>query len=197
MKTFLDFLPLLLFAGTYKFFPETGVLFGQAYQLKPVFAATGVLMLATLFQMAMIYRMDGKLTTMHKVTLIFVLLFGGLTLVLHDERFIQWKPTLLYSCMALALVMAHSIFRKNVLEIMLGSQLVLPQAIWNKLNLAWVAYTLFMAALNAYVVLFYSFDFWVNFKLWGYAFPLVFIVAQGLYLAPHLQNDTRTKDAAP
>ena len=67
---------------------------------------------------------------------------------------------------------------------------------WHKLNVAWVLYTLFMAAINAYVVMYYSTEAWVNFKLWGYVFPLTFLIAQGLYIAPHLKGDEANKDKA-
>jgi intracellular septation protein len=56
-----------------------------------------------------------------------------------------------------------------------------------RLNVAWIVYCVFMAALNSYVALYFSTDTWMNFKLWGYAFPLSFIVAQGIYIAPFIK----------
>jgi intracellular septation protein len=73
--------------------------------------------------------------------------------------------------------------------------LELPEAVWQRLNLIWIGYAFFMAAINAYVVLNYSTEAWVNFKLWGYAFPLAFIIGQGLYIAPHLKADEAEKDS--
>jgi intracellular septation protein len=68
--------------------------------------------------------------------------------------------------------------------------------VWHRLNIAWVLYTAFMAISNAYVVLYFSTEAWVNFKLWGYVFPLAFLIGQGLYIAPHLKasakDDTQT-----
>ena len=58
-------------------------------------------------------------------------------------------------------------------------QLQLPAAVWHRLNISWVLYCVFMAATNAYVAAYFSTDAWVDFKIWGYAFPLVFIVGQG------------------
>jgi intracellular septation protein len=176
MKILIDFFPLLLFFGAYKFYD--------------IYTATGVLMGATVLQMALIYGIDRKLQVMHKITLVLVLAFGTLTLVLHDDRFIKWKPTVLYTFMAIALAVAIWGMRKNFLKMLLGSQLALPDAIWHRLNMVWVAYCIFMAAINAYVVLYYSTEAWVTFKLWGYAFPLAFIIGQGLYIAPHLKGDT-------
>jgi intracellular septation protein len=95
----------------------------------------------------------------------------------------------LYAAMAFALAVSLWVFRKNFLKILLSSQIQLPDAVWMRLNLAWVLYCAFMALLNAYVAAFYSTEAWVNFKLWGYAIPLSFIIAQGIYIARHLQPE--------
>ncbi len=174
MKQLLEFVPL--------------VLFFLAYKLKGIYFATGVLMAATVVQMAMIYALDRKLALMHKVTLILVLLFGAMTLVLRDERFIKWKPTVLYIAMALTLAVALWGMKKNLLHILLGGQLKLPDFVWNKLTMAWVGYCLFMAGINAVMVVFFSTEQWISFKLWGYVFPLAFLVGQGIYIARHLKE---------
>lgn len=175
MKALLDFVPILLFFGAYKFWG--------------IYVGTGVLMAATVAQMAIIYAIDRKLTAMHKATLALILIFGALTLVLHDDRFIKWKPTVLYAAMAVALAVALWGYRRNFLKMMLGSQLNLPDAVWHRLTIVWVLYCLFMAALNGYVATFFSTDAWANFKLWGYVFPVAFLVGQGLYVARHLSDE--------
>jgi intracellular septation protein len=175
MKILIDFFPILLFFGAYKQYD--------------IYVATGVLMAATVVQMSVIYAIDRKLQAMHKITLALILVFGALTLGLHDERFIKWKPTVLYAAMAIGLAVALWGTRKNVLQLLLGSQLELPDAVWSRLNLAWIIYCTFMAVLNGYVAALYSTEAWVNFKLWGYAFPLAFLVGQGFYIARHLKPD--------
>ena len=175
MKLLLDFFPILLFFG--------------AYKMGGIYVATGVLMAATVLQMGIVYATERRLQTMQKATLALILLFGTLTLALHDDRFIKWKPTVLYGAMAVALAVALWGFRKNFLQTMLGAQLQLPARIWTRLNVAWVGYCLFMSALNAYVALYFSTEAWVDFKLWGYVFPVVFLLAQGLYISPHLKSD--------
>jgi intracellular septation protein len=180
MKFIIDFFPILLFFG--------------AYKMADIYTATAVLMAATVVQTALIYKMDGKLQTMHKITLVLVLGFGALTLGLHDERFIKWKPTLLYSGLAIALAVAHGLLKKNFLFMLLGQQLQLPTAVWHRLNVAWMLYCAFMAAINAYVAHYFSTEDWVNFKLWGYVFPVVFILAQGLYIAKYLPKDGAEKE---
>jgi len=72
---------------------------------------------------------------------------------------------------------------------LLGAQLELPTQVWGKLNVAWIGYCFFMAALNGYVAAYFTTEAWVNFKLWGYVFPIVFLIAQGLYISPHLKSD--------
>jgi intracellular septation protein len=182
MKTLIDFLPFVFFFGAFKLFD--------------IYVGTAVLMAATALQMLIVLRLDGKLQAMQKITLALVLAFGGLTLVLHDERFIKWKPTVLYMAMALSLAVAVWGMRKNILKLMLGAQLELPDTVWHRLNIAWIFYTLFMAAINAYVVLYYSTEDWVSFKVWGYIFPLTFLIAQGFYIAPHLKGQDAPEDGA-
>jgi intracellular septation protein len=175
MKILIDFFPIALFFG--------------AFKLYDIYVGTAVLMAATVVQMALIYGMDRKLQAMHKVTLVLVLVFGALTLALHDDRFIKWKPTVLYAAMAIGLAFAAWVLHKNFLKILLGSQLELPDKVWRKLNVAWVAYCAFMAVINGYVVVYYSTEAWVSFKLWGYAFPLAFIIGQGVFIAPYIKGN--------
>jgi len=175
MKILIDFFPILLFFAAYKVYD--------------IYAATTVLMVATAVQMVLIYAIDRRLQMLHKVTLALVMVFGVLTLALHDDRFIKWKPTVLYAAMAIGLAIAVWVLKKNFLKILLGSQLDLPDAVWRKLNITWVAYCAFMSIINGYVAANFSTEAWVNFKLWGYVFPLAFLVGQGFYIAPHLKGD--------
>jgi len=169
------------------FFPI--VLFFVAFKMHDIYAATAVLMGATVVQTAIIYGIDRRLQTLQKVTLLLVLVFGALTLILQDERFIKWKPTVMYASMALVLGAALWVWKKNFLQMLLSSQLKLPDGVWARLTVAWVLYFLFMASINGVVAAFFSTDAWVNFKLWGYVFPVMFLVGQGLYVAKHLKDD--------
>ena len=175
MRILLDFLPIALFFGAYKFYD--------------IYVATAVLMGATMLQTAVIYSIDRKVATMQKATLGMILAFGSLTLWLQDDRFIKWKPTVLYLAIAVGLTITVWIFKKSFLKLMLGSQLELPDRIWMRLNVAWIIYCVLMAVINAYVAAYFSTEAWVNFKLWGYGFPIAFLVAQGLYISPHLKSD--------
>ncbi len=187
MRIFIDFFPILLFFAAYKLHDWFGVGKDEA-----IYLGTQVLMGATVVQMALIYWIDKKLTALQKITLVMILVFGGITLALHDKRFIMWKPTVLYAGMAIALAIAIWGMKNNFLKSILGTHLELPDAVWHKLNVAWVAYTAFMSISNAYVVMYYSEDAWANFKIWGYVFPLAFLIGQGLFIAPHLKADNPT-----
>jgi intracellular septation protein len=171
MKIILDLFPILLFFGAYKY--------------ASIYEATAVLMGATVVQSLLMYKMDGKLSTMQKASLGLILVFGSLTLFLHDDRFIKFKPTLLYGCLALSLWVSQFVFKRNLLMSMLGSQVNLPSANWHTLNIGWIAYCVFMAAINAYVASYYTTEQWVDFKIWGYVFPLTFIVGTGFYIAKY------------
>jgi intracellular septation protein len=180
MKIALDLFPILIFFAAYKY--------------ASIYEATAVLMAASVVQSLLMYRIDGKLATLQKVTLVLILVFGTLTLVLHDDRFIKFKPTLLYSGMALGLFVSQFVFKKNFLKTMLGSQVNLPDANWQTLSMAWIAYCVFMASLNAYVAHNFSTEDWVNFKIWGYVFPLIFIVGTGIYIAKNVPPSETTAD---
>ena len=175
MRLLIDFFPIALFFVGYK--------------LHDIYVATAVLMAATVVQTAIIYGIDRRLQTLQKVTLVLILVFGTLTLLLQDERFIKWKPTVMYAGMAIVLAAALWVWKKNFLQMLLGSQLQLPDSVWGRLTVAWVLYFLFMSAINAYVAAFFSTDAWVDFKLWGYIFPVLFLVGQGLYVSRHLKSD--------
>lgn len=175
MRILIDFFPIGLFVAIYK--------------LYDIYTATAVLMAATVVQMLLIRRIEGKLSKMHQITLALILGFGVLTLVLHDENFIKWKPTVLYAGMAVLLAGATVLGRRNPLQSLLGTQLTLPAPVWTKLTWAWVAYFGFMGAVNAYVAHYFSTDEWVNFKIWGYVFPIVFILAQAIYISRQVKTE--------
>jgi intracellular septation protein len=89
------------------------------------------------------------------------------------------------------------LFKKNFLKTMLGAQVKLPHDNWQTLSVAWTLYCFFMAALNAYVAIEFTTEEWVNFKIWGYVFPLMFIVGTGIYIAKHIPKEETESSAKP
>ncbi|MEW6678264.1 MAG: septation protein A [Pseudomonadota bacterium] len=196
MKFLFDLFPIILFFVAYQFGesnPETAAAALAALGVdlegaKPgVFLATLVAIVATFIQIGWVWLKHRKVDTMLWVSLVLITVFGGLTLFLHDETFIKWKPTVLYWLFALVLGLAPLLFERNLIRLMMEKQLALPDAVWAKLNLGWAAFFAFMGVANLYVAMNYSTDAWVNFKMFGsLGLMLVFVVGQTLYLSRHM-----------
>lgn len=205
MKLLFDFLPILLFFGTFKYaeahkdwaaafatehlgFIVSGGTVGTGEA--PVLLATVVVIVATLAQILFLMARGKKIDTMLWVSLVLVVVLGGATVWFHNEAFIKWKPTVLYWAMALGLWASAALFGKNLPRQMLGEQVCLPDAIWTRLNWTWVVFFVLMGVLNRYVATQYSTDTWVNFKLFGsMGLMIVFMLAQGVYLSRHITPD--------
>ena len=205
MKILLDFLPILLFFGTFKYaeahkewaarfasehfgFLVSGGVVGTGEA--PVLLATLVVMVATIVQILILLARGKKIDMMLWISLALVVVLGGATVWFHSETFIKWKPSVLYWAMGLSFWISQTFFRKNLLQAMMGAQLELPSGVWQRLNFAWIAFFALMGLLNLYVA--YSFDTstWVNFKLFGgMGLMLVFTLAQGIYLTRHIKPD--------
>lgn len=166
------------------------ILFFAAFKVYDIYVATGVAIVASIAQIAWLLARGRPVAGMQWAGLAIIVVFGGMTLLLHDETFIKWKPTVLYGAFALALLVARYGFRKNLIEAMMGAQVRLPVPIWHRLNLAWAAFFVVMAAANLFVAFTFSTDTWVNFKLFGtMGLTLAFIVAQALYISRFVQED--------
>ena len=166
------------------------ILFFIAYKFAGIYAATGVAMAATFAQIGWLWFRGRKIDTMLWVSLVIITVFGGMTLLLQDETFIKWKPTVLYWAFAAALLGGALFMKKNLIRVLLAEQMELPDAAWNKLNWSWIAFFIFMGIINLFVALNFSTDDWVNFKLFGATgLMLVFVLAQGLLLSKYLEEN--------
>ena len=184
MKFLFDLFPIILFFIAFKAFD--------------IYVATAVVIVATMGQIAFVWHRHRKVDTMLWVSLGLVVVFGGATLLLHDETFIKWKPTVLYWLFSLVLFAAAQFFGKNLIRAMLSkAEMNLPEPLWGRLNLAWVVFFALMGALNLWVAFNFSTDTWVSFKLFGsMGLMLVFIILQGLVLAKYLP-DEKPESAPP
>ena len=118
-----------------------------------------------------------------------IVVFGGATLLLKDETFIKWKPTVLYWLFATVLTVSRLFFNKNFIRSMMDQQVSAPDQVWNKLLFAWVGFFVFMGILNLYVAFNYQTDTWVSFKLFGgIGLMLLFVLGQAFVLAPHMKE---------
>ena len=175
MSFLLDYVPIVLFAIAFKF--------------SDIYIATAVLMGATVVCTLWLYAIHRKLTGMQKTVLIMVLGFGAITLFLRDEEFIKWKPSALYALSALAFAFMTWVKKKNLIKMGLADKMELPEHVWRNLNLSWILFFVFMAALNAYVVLNYSTSQWVTFKLWSIGLSFLLVGGQMAYAVRYLPDD--------
>src|SRR6185437_6670306 len=131
-----------------------------------IYAATGVLMLAVMAALIVSYVMTRHIAVMPVVTAIVVLIFGGLTLVLHNDMFIKLKPTIIYALFAGALFGGLA-FRRPLLGMVFDAVFDLTEEGWRKLTWRWALFFVALAVLNEIVWRTQSTDFWVSFKLFG------------------------------
>ena len=165
------------------------ILFFVAYKAADIYVATGVAIAATFAQIGWLLFRKRKIDTMLWVSLVVISVFGGMTLILHDEGFIKWKPTILYWAFAAVLIGGVLFRRKNLIRILLAGQMDLPDVAWNQLNWAWAGFFAFMGAVNLLVAFNFSTDDWVNFKLFGATgLMLVFVLAQGFLLSKYMEE---------
>jgi len=178
MKILFDLFPVLLFFITFKF--------------AGVFTATAAAIVATFGQVAWVKFRHGKVDTMLWVSLGIITLLGGATLLLHNETFIKWKPSVLYWFFSSALLLSPILFKKNLMRAMLQDKLPLPDSAWGNLNLAWALFFAALGALNLYVAFNFSTERWVDFKLFGVTgLIFLFIVAQAAMLAKYVEADKK------
>ena len=157
--------------------------------------ATVVVIVATVVQIGTLLAQRKKIDMMLWITFVLVVVLGGATVWFHNATFIKWKPSVLYWAMGLAFWISQTFFRKNLLQTMMGQQLELPAPVWQRLNVAWIAFFAMMGLLNLYVAYSFSTSTWASFKAFGATgLMLVFMLAQGVYLSRHIKPE---HDAAP
>jgi intracellular septation protein len=165
------------------------VLFFIAFKIYDIYTATAVAIAATFLQIGWTWVRHRKVENLLWVSLAVIVVFGGATLLLQDETFIKWKPTVLYWLFAAVLAVAELAFRKNLIRAMMETQVTLPEAVWGKLLASWIAFFALMGALNLAVAYNFSTDAWVNFKLFGgIGLMLAFIVLQALMLSRYIED---------
>lgn len=184
MKFLFDLFPVILFFLAYFLYPQFGA------KEEAIFVATGVAIVATAVQVAWQWLRQRKVDRMLWINLGIILLMGGATLLFRDKTFILWKPTALYWLFGAILFVADAFFGKNVVRSMVGQQLALPDPLWKRLNLSWVAFFAFMGVANLLVAYNFSEENWVRFKLFGgLGLTFLFALLQGLLLSRHLQDE--------
>lgn len=172
------------------------VLFFIAFKMYDIYVATAVIIAATILQVGYMYLKHKRVEKMHIITLVLIVLLGGLTLILQDENFIKWKPTIVNWGFALVFLGSHYIGQKPIIERMLSQAITLPKNIWVNLSWLWIAFFIISGIANLYVAFNYDTDTWVNFKLFGLmGMTIVFIIIQGFYISQYVQESDSDAEA--
>ena len=172
MQLLADYFPLLLFF--------------VAFKLWGIYVATGVAIVASVAQIAYFRLRRRKIAAVHWLSLAIILTFGGATLLLHDDSFIKWKPTVVYWLFGAILAGGRLVFRKNLISALL-KDLTLPDTVWARITWSWVAFFAAMGAANWYIAFHFPTDTWVNFKVWGgIGLFLLFGLGQAFAVARYL-----------
>jgi intracellular septation protein len=163
------------------------VAFFVAYSFGGIYVATAVLMGAMALLLLVDYVRTRKIPTMHGVSALLVFLFGAATLILHNQRFIQWKPTVFFWLLSVALLGSMWIGKQPLVQRLLGKalegQVNVPDGTWRRLNLLWVVFYALLGVANILVAFNTSEATWVKFKVIGLTVvTLVFTGAQVAWL---------------
>ena len=145
---------------------------------------------ATIVQVGISWFRHRKIEKLHLITLILVVVFGGITLILKDEIFIKWKVSVVNWLFAMAFFASQFFGKKSFIRRLMEKNVSLPDPVWTRLNLLWSAFFALMGFLNLYVIYNFDTDTWVNFKLYGQlGLTFLFVIGQGFYLMRHIKPD--------
>ena len=173
MNPILEFFPIVLFFIAYKFYD--------------IYVATGVVIVATILQVAISWYKTRKVSTMQLITLGLILVMGGATIILQNEQFIKWKLSIIEWLFGVVFLGSQFVGKKTVIERMLSANLTLPDAVWRRLNTLWAIFFLSIGFINVYVMYHYSTDDWVTFKTFVVpGLMVVFLLGQVALIYKHL-----------
>jgi len=173
MKLALDYSPLAAFLA--------------AYYFGGIYVATGVLIVAVSVLTTVQWVRHRKVSSVSLISAVLVLIFGGLTIVLHDKTFIQLKFTVLNWLLAAGLLASHFFGEQPFTQRMLGAQFIADRAVWLKLSHAWILFLLALGGLNLYVAYNYPEGFWITFKFVSLGVEFAYMFATILWLSTKAQ----------
>jgi intracellular septation protein len=174
------------------------ILFFIAYKMYDIYIATGVAIVATIMQVGYLYARYRKVEKIHLITLALIVVLGGATILLQDEAFIAWKPTVVNWGFAAVFLASHYMFgNKPIVRRMMDSLIQMPDQVWFRLSYMWIAFFVFSGIINLWVYYNFSLDTWVNFKLFGLmGLTFAFILIQGLYISRYTQQNDSEETTA-
>ncbi|MBP6479484.1 MAG: septation protein IspZ [Pseudomonadales bacterium] len=189
MKQLAELLPVVLFFVVYQLDGRSLTLGGWEYHFDGIYSATAVLMIATVLQLVLTRLLSGHIEKRLLLLTAVVCAFGTATLLLRNQLFIQWKPTIFNWVLAAVFVGTHALTGKTVMERAIGAQLSLPAVAWRRLNSLWVANFVVVGALNLYVAYRFSEAAWVSYKLYSaIGFTLLVTALTVALIMPHVKD---------
>lgn len=190
MKQIAELIPIILFFIVYQMDGQTMELAGFSYEFDGIFSATAVLMIAATIQLGISWiHSKGKLEKKAIWLWGAIIVFGGATLMLRNQLFIQWKPTIVYWAFSVALLLGDRLSDRNLLERMMDKELKMEKIAWKKLNIFMILINFVFGVLNLYVAYQFSEDTWVSYKLWSaLAFAIVMAVGMVALIYPYIKD---------
>ncbi|HEY2144817.1 MAG TPA: septation protein IspZ [Steroidobacteraceae bacterium] len=167
------------------------IVFFVAFEILDIYWATAALMLACVLLLVVHRARTGKFKTMHIVSTLVVLVLGTATLLLHDQRFIQWKLTILLAVTSIvflgSMIVGTKPLVRRMFEAAFNEPLTIPTRSWAVINLLWVLWFAAFAVLNLYVAHNFAVSLWVKFKVFGFpAATMLFMIPQIVWLSRKL-----------
>ena len=206
MKFLFDLFPVILFFITLKFAEKAasasivlsnilttvGITAAVKPNLVPIMLATISVIIGSVIQIIWAKLHYKKVDKTLWLSALLAAVLGGMTLYFQNDVFIKWKPTLLYWSFAVVLIGANLFSKKNIIKMMMGKEIKLPEKIWDNLNVAWSIFFSALGALNLYVAFHYSIDTWASFKLFGtMGLMFIFIIGQSIAINKYVINEDK------
>lgn len=182
MSVIYEIIPVFLFFLAFKFFD--------------IYIATIVGIFATLLQVLFTRVFLNRWDKKQLITLAIFIFFGGMTLYFHNPIFVKWKPTVIFWVFSLIIITSQLFTPRPLMQRLMGGMLegrgVVPQYVWNRLNIIWAIFFLTLGSINLYIAYHYSNEAWVNFKFYGITSALILLsVFQAIYLTKYLSESSQ------
>ena len=183
MKFLFDFIPIIAFFLLYKQFG--------------IFVATATTAAIAVLQTILYWLKHRRFDYLLLGSTLLIVILASVTLIFRDEMFIKWKPTAISWLFAVAFLASQLFGKKPLIQLTLESivsrtqeqAIILPQQVWQHLNLFWILFYTLLGFVNLFVIYHYDTDTWVNFKLFGMlGLTFAFVLAQALYLSRQLSK---------
>lgn len=186
MKAFFDFIPALAFLVAL-FIPET--------REEGIYLATKVIIITTFLQVTVMWIFTRRVEKQYLIILVVVLVLGSATLFFQDQRFIKWKPTIVFWIFSLICLVSDFIGEKNIARRVLSSMFNAPLPIWKRVNMSLVIFFLILGLINLYVAYYFDTETWAFFKVFGFmALNVVFVIALVIFMSRYIIETDNKKE---